>query len=597
MCQRRPEIDVSNRQRLLIGSALPFLALGVLVAGGFPLFLGRGQTVDSLFFDVCAQVVLRGKRVYDELFLHGPPGMIWAYSAVRGAFGWRVETLRAVDIIIVMLTLGLCVSLGLPLSGQGMTRIWTFAVLLGFYLSTTEWCHCETDVWMFLPAMTALWLRIRRIEKLEAGARTAPPALFEGAAWGIALVMKPHVIIPAAFSWLATLTGLRHRHASHDTVSRPCHPTRQVMLDLAGLIAGGILIGLLTLTWFVTSGNWKGFLDALSWNKDYLAQRTSLVEHYQRSIEALWPWSLVQLAAIPAAVHAIARAWTSRGRDEGTARSVMAAAYLGFVLEANLLQQQFDYHLVPVVFLGIAFMAGERRPGPYVLLGLIIWLISSLWLSLATAPSDRDFWRHQCFLSLGSALLILPCCLAGRKVLRPVAVLAGLGWLFLHHPLLDAQMQSVWVNLWKQGSTPEIRNALNQGDQSAVDYVAMARVADYLRSRHVQDRQLLCYSFSALPLYTQLHVQPATRFVLLWTVFEYFPHHRDEIARALAQSPMRFVVNDFEINERTLAERGLQSLNLDGDSARGRPQFPWSEPIVFREGKYRVYEVRPRRDR
>src|SRR5262245_64686946 len=99
----KPEIDVSSRLSTLVGFALAFLSLAMLVAAGLPLFLGRGQTVDSVFFDVCAQVVLRGKRVYDELFLHGPPGMIWAYSAVRGLFGWRVETLRAVDIVIVML--------------------------------------------------------------------------------------------------------------------------------------------------------------------------------------------------------------------------------------------------------------------------------------------------------------------------------------------------------------------------------------------------------------------------------------------------------------------------------------------------------------
>jgi hypothetical protein len=579
------EIHVTGRYRLLLGYALACLTLVVLVAGGLPLFLGRGQTVDSVFFDVCAQIVLRGKRVYDELFLHGPPGMIWAYAAVRGWFGWRVETLHTVDIIIVMLTLCLCISLGLRVAGDGMARIWTFALLLGFYLSTTEWSHCETDVWMFLPATTALWLRIRRIEQLEAGGRAGRSAILEGAAWGIAFVMKPYVIMPAAFAWLATLMALRHRMQ-----------LRRVMVDLAGLMTGGVLVGLLTLAWFVASGNWKGFLDALSWNQDYLAQRTSLVEHYRRSIEALWPWSLVQLAAIPAAVHEVARACSGRDQDEGIGRSVMAAAYLGFVVEANLLQQQFDYHLVPVVFLGIVFMAGEQRPAPYLLLGLIIWLMSSLWLSTGTAQS-KDFWRHQFFESTGSALVIVPCCLAGRKILRPVAVLAGLVWIFFHHPLLDSQMQAAWLVIWRQGSTPEIRNVLNQGDEPAVDHVALARVADYLRSRHIHDRELLCYSFSALPLYTQLQVQPATRFVLLWSVFEYFPHHRDEIARELTQSPMRFVVNDFEINQGTLSERGLQAFDFAGDSAKGRAHFPWSEPIVFRQGRYTVYEVRPRRDR
>jgi hypothetical protein len=597
---------VSSHQRQLAGYVLAFLTLAVLVAGGLPLFLGRGQTVDSVFFDVCAQVVLRGKRVYDQLFLHGPPGMIWAYSAVRGLFGWRVETLRAVDITIVMLTLGLCVSLGLRGEHNRIARIWTFALLLGFYLSTTEWSHCETDVWMFLPAMTALWLRIHRIEKLESTGHLGPSAILEGAAWGIAFVMKPHVIIPAAFSWLATPIALRHRDRTDGTIpnsgtvevrsSRPRHLLRQCMLDLTGLLLGVTSIGLVTLVWFMASGNWKGFQEALAWNKDYLTQRASLAEHFQRSIQSLWPWSLVQLAAIPAALHAIARAWNGRHREEGAGRSVVAAAYLGFVFEANLLQQQFDYHLVPVVFLGIAFLAGERRMAGYVLLGLAIWATSSLYMQLATGLS-KDFWRHQFFQSLVSALVIVPSCMAGQRFMRPVAVAAGLAWLALHHPLLDPQMRAAWLGMWRQGSTPEIRNVLNRGDDSAVDYVSLARVADYLRSRHVQDRELLCYSFSALPLYTQLQVQPATRFVLLWTVFEYFPHHRDEVGRELGRSPMRFLVNDLEIKQGTLSALGLKTYDLAGGSGTGQSQFPWSEPIVFQQGKYTVYEVRPVGDR
>src|SRR5262249_22463761 len=153
--------------------------------------------------------------------------------------------------------------------------------------------------------------------------------------------------------------------------------------------------------------------------------------------------------------------------------------------------------------------------------GLIIWVISSLCLELA-ATSNTDFWRRQLFQSLGSAVVILPCCLAGRRVIRPAAVLAGMSWLILHHPLLDPQMRAAWVRMWRQESTPEIRNILNRAEEPAVDYVALARVAEYLRSRGVSDRDLLCYSFSSLPLYTQLQVQPATRFVLLWTVIEYF---------------------------------------------------------------------------
>ena len=43
--------------------------------------------------------------------------------------------------------------------GCGRRRVpgvWVAALLFAFYLSTSEFCHAQRDVWMLLPALAAL---------------------------------------------------------------------------------------------------------------------------------------------------------------------------------------------------------------------------------------------------------------------------------------------------------------------------------------------------------------------------------------------------------------------------------------------------------
>jgi hypothetical protein len=153
---------------------------------------------------------------------------------------------------------------------------------------------------------------------------------------------------------------------------------------------------------------------------------------------------------------------------------------------------------------------------------------------------------------------------------------------------------------------------LNEEDYSAADWVELERVAAYLRQRGVKDRELLCYSFSAVPLYTELHVQPATRFVLLWSMIAYFRHHVKDMAREVSDSPARFVVNDLrmlgltrqEAREVIPAGKPPTLRQLSAILQKKFPEqppilmyggkYPWSEPMVFHAGQYMVHEVRPR---
>jgi hypothetical protein len=166
----------------------------VLIVALLPLFVCMPIWCDCYFFDEVARVLLQGQSFYRDTIYHNVPGMILLQASIRGAFGWRSETLRAVDFLIVS---GIVWLLAGQVRLRGATRatsVWTAVVLFFFYFSTSEWCHCQPDVWMLLPALVALTLRQRQM-----GDRTTDDAtrwrlerrsLVEGVFWGLAFVIK-----------------------------------------------------------------------------------------------------------------------------------------------------------------------------------------------------------------------------------------------------------------------------------------------------------------------------------------------------------------------------------------------------------------------
>src|SRR5262249_18260598 len=126
-----------------------------------------------------------------------------------------------------------------------------------------------------------------------------------------------------------------------------------------------------------------------------------------------------------------------------------------------------------------------------------------------------------------------------------------------------------------------------------VDWVSLERVADFLRKRGVHDGELTCYHANTIPLYQELEVAPSTRYIYFHNALLMFPGHGGEIRAELAGSRQRFLVTN-------LREAGLTT----AQAAAGQPQalppafpehlkavYPWSEPIVFRAGRYVVHDV------
>src|SRR5262249_34312311 len=117
--------------------------------------------------------------------------------------------------------------------------------------STSEWCHCQRDPWMLLPALLALRLRLRQREALlqpepgRLGLCLRP--LAEGALGGAAFWIKPHVAVPALACWLAGARGVGR--------------WRWLLADGLLVIAGGALVGAAGIAWLVATGAWADFWD------------------------------------------------------------------------------------------------------------------------------------------------------------------------------------------------------------------------------------------------------------------------------------------------------------------------------------------------
>jgi hypothetical protein len=264
--------------------------------------------------------------------------------------------------------------------------------------------------------------------------------------------------------------------------------TKAVLLDMMGLFMGAVCVFGSVAMWLVFSSNWPYFWEASfsTWNRSYYATSGSLIHRLREVTRVLGYWGILEWAAVAVAL------WTLLGRRQGL-QPVVAAFYLGWFIEANFLQRQAPYQVLPAVLLGIGVLAQFS------------W---TRWIVITTI----------------------------------------LTWTALAHPLLNRHRLELWSRCWQEGSSPAIRNALTIDPKNFVapDWVDLAVLAGDMRSRSVKDRELTCYALSATSLYWTLDVKPSTRYIELYATLVQFPGHEAEIRNEIFASPERYVVNDLK---------------------------------------------------
>jgi hypothetical protein len=461
---------------------------------------------------------------------------------IRTLLGWGSVAIRTFDLAVVTAIIVLLPHWLSQLGRSPVVRIWTAVALFGLYFSTSEWCHCQRDTWMLLPTLVALALRRWQVERyhLPAMGPWVPLAwaALEGACWGAAVWIKPHTVPIALACWATSVLLMRRASAGG----------RMLALDLGGLLAGGLLSAAPGLAWLAWSGAWNPFWDTqLHWNPEYVATTRRLQATWKAASD-LWkdffPWSLTYLVAVPLAVTCLWRLVRGRAHPAPPRKGslpVLAAAYLAWGLQVWLVQGLQPYQQVPVLFLGVTLLAGWR------------WLAQPMGIT-------------------GLLLFAALACAC--------------------HPYLSAERRSLWSTCLWHGSNSDVQNRLALLPHR-IDWVALERVADYLRTQEVGDGELTCYHAWTSPLYAQLGVRPSTRYTYFDGALVWFPSRRAIIREEMARSGQRFLVSDLALSG--LPPQDWASLSPEGplDGPLNFPpevqtRFPWSHPAVFRAGRYVV---------
>jgi hypothetical protein len=502
------------------------VVLGAVLAIGVPLFLCMPPWADVTMYDVAARIVMSGGTLYKDVFDTNWPGGIWVQTVVRSMVGWRYDTLRAFDLLVVSAALFLLVEWLGEIGAGATARIWSAAAVCSYYLFQPESVHCQRDVWMLLPVLLALRLRRRRIGVANgAAARTAVVAACEGMLWAAAIWIKPFAAVPALACWLASMrVGV-----AADV------PKRLLAADALGMFVGGVIIGAAGVGWLAHTGALLSFYDVmLHWTPDYASHVYGLRDRSRMlmlSSMANMPWVLMHAAAAPAAFGLLKR---RRGLLLGT-------LYWSWLLQAALLQPRLHDYVVASMLLiaipiGVAFGIGALLP-----------------------------YR-----------------------LRPAVVAVAMALMTFRHPVFRADRLALWPAAVAHGNTVALRDRLSlmpsPQSHGLTDWTDLTRVASYLVARQTRDGELTCFNESTHPLYLMLNIQPSVRFIQSNLIVQVFESHHSEVMEELRAAHARFVVTDLSS---ILARPDTPT---DAVPAPWNERYPWTLPVVFRAGRYFVHE-------
>jgi hypothetical protein len=565
-----------------LGEILAWSALAALLVVALPLFLCMGLFSDVAYYGVFAQAIARGGILERDVMVYfRPPTMGWILLAIQWlAGGWHTEAVRMADFLFLSADIWLMVHWLKPMGVSRVGRIWTAVVLFSFYFSTSEWCHCQPDAWMMLPALGALYLRQRQLEQLlrpqVSPLSVGAWATLEGFLWGVGCLFKPYVVVPGALCWLIATAFVYLR-------SRRLGP---LVVDALGMVVGGLLAGGIWMLWLKWGGGWPYFWDDVrGWSGHYFTYAPTNAFRIVYLVTHFPPWGLVHVVALPVAVAAIYRLLIgARRQDRASAEmpsltraALQAAFFLGFFFEGNFLQLQFDYHIIPGLLLGITLLAGQ--------IGIRLGV------------------------RRGGIRRVVVQCPLGTASLRPGFVVAVVGAVLavavVRHPLHDLDRPALWPRCWREGGSPDLK------DRLALDisyypptmfpsyWKPLAAVEDYLRAQGVHDGEVTCFGMHTVQLYLDLDITPSTRFPFLEVATATFHKKHPLFQRLLNASKQRFVVSDLrwlKPNLDRVAPEELSKTNTSGipelDKCRKQGAFPWVEPVVFRAGPYLVHRVK-----
>jgi hypothetical protein len=522
----------------------PLLALAALAVLAVPLFVRMPLTNDAETYDLQAHLLRQGGMLYRDALEPNLPGVIWVHWAVRRTFGDSAEALRIFDLAVFAGILALAARLVTLAGGSARAAAWTAFGLAGFYWSQSEWIHCQRDIWMLAPTLGAITLRLETAHQnwSPSAGRRFLLSFVEGVLWGCGVWLKPYIALPAAAVWLTSAVWSWRGS--------------KVLVELAGLLWGGGVIGAAGVAWMVHTGCWPYFLEtAAHWNPEYFAAGRAnwTLPRFVATVLRLFPWYGLHLIA------AVAVAWlwlkpaptrppksseTSEVFDRSSATVLVAAAYVGWMIQAFAFQHCFDYIHAPAVMLAF------------------------LLLAMCTVSSTGR----------------------GTRIAWATFAAIALCW----SPLLQPSRLELWPACVRGEVTPAIQDRLSHF-QNPVQK-DLARVADYLQRQGISGQDVCFYNSDFVGMYRRMNLMPPSRYTYFHELIRYLPSHHDDLLRGVAESPHRFVVTDV-LSTGIKADR-VDRLGPNGPlpDVKAQPKswssgYPWSYPVVFRAGTYLVHRI------
>lgn len=517
---------------------------GLLLLFAAPFFLRMPLTNDAALFDLQTRMIAEGSVPYRDVLEPNWPGVFWVHGVVRSVLGTSSEALRLFDLSIVLVLCSMLRHLAVLGGATQRGAAWLSLAVMVFYLSCSEWCHCQRDTWLLVPMTAAVCLRLRRLNGELTPRVDTLAALGEGFLWGAACWLKPYAALVAVSVWVATL---------------PRFSTwRKVATDTGLVIVGGVIAGICGVTWLVRTGAWPFWLETMrDWNPRYLAAgRENWVRpRFEAMFWRMQPWYWLHLLALPLALNELRKliqAMRARPRETNNVielacvtQAAAAAIYLATLAHVFILQHLFDYVHAPAVMLAL--------------------VVVGTWLA---QPQRSRHWRF---------------------VIVAFGLIAA-----VQSPLLKPQRVRLWWACVTQPSSAKLQDRLALLPNP--HRVHLERVAEFLSQKKPDRNSVNILNSDLVGLYARLDLRPPTRFVYVWELLLYFPQQRDLIMSELAHSGHRFIVSD--LVSCGMSPRDAWEIGPDGPHALPpkyragqRGKYPWSQPVVFRSGPYLVHEV------
>ncbi len=539
------------------------ICLLMLTLSQVPLFLQQTLTPDTVLYDLQARLMLEDGILYRDIVEPNLPGVVWIQAGLRFLFGWSPLVLRIFDLgVVAGISLILshvivpCTSSWLAEleedSGRRVLR-YSLVLLIGtFYLSTSEWCHCQRDTWMLLPCLAAVLLRLARTESrgMSLTARIMN-AFGEGVFWASAFWLKPFVAVPALFVILA---------APKNTGG-----VRLWLLESVIVLLGGVATGAAGILWMMQNGCWSAFTTMMfEWNGDYYQSGRSrwtmdrLLAHVQR----FSPWIVLHLPAASLCIATLIRGGTQLLKRSGNAAVlapstspqviVLRSMYAGWMVQCLLFQQLFDYVYVPAMILAIS-----------VCLQALIPVAAGIRFS------------------------------AGRICARPACLVSSavLCWLVIAVPG-SSLMQSERIQAWRSCVAALSSGRIDDETRDAISqtpfprWTELSRMMEHVQYSGLKPQRLMAYSGNLIHVYPGLHQMPPTRFVYLDALARCFPARRQEMLKAVETAGVDYVLADLQEDgwEETPSDERLLPDEISASAAT--LPFPWNQTPVFRSGSY-----------